>query len=139
MSQIWAMYALVMLYYCIHDEIMPLKPLQKFLCVKSVVFLTFWQSILIGGLVQSHVIGGEGSWSTSTVAKGCQDFAICVEMFAAAIGHHYYMSWHDFCDKQPVSDKHEVRNPVSSSSSAAHNNQVASSQVHPQVSTVKEV
>ncbi|KAH8871376.1 Transmembrane protein 184C [Schistosoma japonicum] len=41
-SQIWALYCLVMFYRCARQELSPMKPVAKFLCVKFVVFMSFW-------------------------------------------------------------------------------------------------
>lgn len=37
-----AMYWLVMFYIQCHDDLLPYRPMPKFICVKSIIFLTFW-------------------------------------------------------------------------------------------------
>nr|XP_013807014.1 PREDICTED: transmembrane protein 184C [Apteryx mantelli mantelli] len=96
MSQLFAMYCLVLFYKVLREELNPIQPVGKFLCVKMVVFVSFWQAVLIALLVKIGVISEKHTWewqSVEAVATGLQDFIICVEMFLAAIAHHYSFSY----------------------------------------------
>uniref|UniRef100_A0A8C6U1S5 Transmembrane protein 184C n=1 Tax=Neogobius melanostomus TaxID=47308 RepID=A0A8C6U1S5_9GOBI len=96
MSQLFAMYCLVLFYRALRDELSPIKPVGKFLCVKMVVFVSFWQAVFIALLVKAGVISEDQTWdwhSVEAVATGLQDFVICVEMFLAAIAHHFSFTY----------------------------------------------
>ncbi|XP_048453996.1 transmembrane protein 184C isoform X2 [Rhincodon typus] len=96
LSQIFAMYCLVLFYKVLRNELNPIQPVGKFLCVKLVVFVSFWQAALIAVLVKVGIISEKHTWdweSVEAVATGLQDFVICIEMFFAAIGHHYSFSY----------------------------------------------
>ncbi|PAA49046.1 hypothetical protein BOX15_Mlig005766g1 [Macrostomum lignano] len=101
MSQVWAMYCLILFYKCCRRELSPMRPVSKFLCVKFVVFLSFWQSIAIAILAASGVIGRVEAWKLEdpkSVARALQDFAICVEMFLAALAHYFSFSHKPYVD-----------------------------------------
>ncbi|GIL57644.1 hypothetical protein Vafri_12839 [Volvox africanus] len=95
-SQLWALYCLVMLYTAMHTELAPIRPLSKFVCIKAVVFVTFWQGIAIAILVYAGVIKGESWLDRGGVASGIQDFLICIEMFLAALAHAYAFPPRDY-------------------------------------------
>lgn len=102
-SQIWAMYSLILFYKATKEELQPVKPVPKFLCVKFVVFFSFWQSVVIAALVKLNAIPIDGTWefynNIEEVATGLQDFCICIEMFIAAVAHFFAFSHKPFIDR----------------------------------------
>jgi len=95
-SQIWAMYCLILFYHTLKEELAPLRPLQKLLCIKAVVFMTFWQGMLISILSFSGIITSTLSYTQDDVAHGLQNFLVCIEMLFAAIAHRLYFSAQEF-------------------------------------------
>ena len=98
-SVMYALYCLVMLYHAIQEELrhpVNWRPLGKFLCVKGVVFFTWWQGVLIFYLREHGIIGNMGSWSSAEVANGLIDYCIVVEMIGFAIAHSYTFSYKEY-------------------------------------------
>lgn len=123
-SQTWALYCLAKFYYIMREELSHYKAVGKFLCVKVVVFWTWWQSIMINFLAYHTTLisasdnntltldpthtgsrfsasvnsrGGElYSWTDGEIAKGLQDFLITIEMFLASIAFSYYFSHEEY-------------------------------------------
>lgn len=95
LSQFVAMYCLVMFYKASLAELRPMRPLPKFLCIKAVVFFSFFQGVLIALLVYLEVIKANKSNDEdgSTISSRLQNFLICIEMCMAAIAHHYSFSY----------------------------------------------
>lgn len=58
-----ALYGLLMFYKACGPLLAPFRPVQKFLAVKSVIFATYWQSVVVhfipgvGGSVGSGRVG----------------------------------------------------------------------------------
>lgn len=117
-SQCWALYCLIFFYYATKNELGPIRPVGKFLSVKALVFFTWWQSVGISilynmGFIPHYTMstttgkdgagvgdGAEGSvvddWSSEDVAKGLQDYLICIEMFIGAIVHTFVFPHTDY-------------------------------------------
>lgn len=108
-SQTWAMYCLILFYKANQDALAHIKPVRKLLCVKAIVFFSFWQSCAIAVLVHVDFISQDQQWtsySVESVATGLQEFLICVEMFFAAFAHMYAFSHHEY--KDPEKQKQSI-------------------------------
>ena len=95
-SQTWALYILILFYHATHKELISINPCGKFFSIKSVVFASWWQSLLIGLMVHQGTIGELDSHSAEMVAKGVQDLLICTEMLMAAIAFTFAFPVSDF-------------------------------------------
>lgn len=93
-----ALYGLFLFYTATRDLLYPYNPVLKFLTVKSVIFLSFWQGFLLAVLGATSAIDpiydaeGNETISRGTVAAGYQNFFICIEMFFAAIALRFAFS-----------------------------------------------
>ena len=76
-----------------------IRPVPKFLCVKGILFFSFWQSVGISVLVAAKVITKLGPYTDpENVSVGLNDTLICVEMPFFAIAHLYAFSYKDYID-----------------------------------------
>ncbi|XP_059162085.1 transmembrane protein 184B-like isoform X1 [Physella acuta] len=86
-----ALYALIMFYLATRDLLSPFDPILKFCIIKSVIFLSFWQGVVLAVLEKANVIdpifskNGSKAVNVGTVSAGWQNFFICMEMFLASV------------------------------------------------------
>ncbi|VVC40887.1 Organic solute transporter subunit alpha/Transmembrane protein 184 [Cinara cedri] len=85
-----ALYGLFLFYFATRDLLIPFEPVLKFCTIKSVIFLSFWQGVLLAVLEKAKfidpVIDSSGQpTSAGTVSAGYQNFLICIEMLFAAL------------------------------------------------------
>lgn len=110
-SVFFAFRGLLTFYHAVHDQIEWLQPLAKFMSIKGIVFLTFWQGLAISILVHwrgvdssddevdslldmgnsttTADIGGadDQQASLSERAAEIQNILICLEMLLFAVAH----------------------------------------------------
>ncbi|KAJ6816703.1 transmembrane protein 184B-like [Iris pallida] len=85
-----ALYALALFYVACRDLLRPYNPVPKFLIIKSVVFLTYWQGVLV------FLAAKTGFIENAEEAADFQNFILCVEMLAAAVGHLYAFPYKEY-------------------------------------------
>eukprot|EP00904_Undaria_pinnatifida_P013354 jgi/Undpi1/9149/HiC_scaffold_26.g11607.m1 len=85
-----ALYGLLMFYKATRPLLTPFKPVQKFFAVKSVIFATYWQSVVV------HFIPGLSSEQSLL----WNDWLLCMELVAFALILNSAFPWHDFIMEQ---------------------------------------
>ncbi|NP_001141528.2 uncharacterized protein LOC100273640 [Zea mays] len=85
-----ALFALALFYAACRDLLQPYNPVPKFIIIKSVVFLTYWQGVLVFLAAKSGFI------KNAEKAAYLQNFVLCVEMLIAAIGHRFSFSYKEY-------------------------------------------
>ncbi|CAL5326651.1 unnamed protein product [Camellia sinensis] len=89
-----ALYSLALFYVACRDLLQPFNPVPKFIIIKSVVFLTYWQTGFCGVLV--FLAAKSGFIRDTEEAAEFQNFIICVEMLIAAVGHLYTFPYKEY-------------------------------------------
>ncbi|GKY91307.1 hypothetical protein MPSEU_000103000 [Mayamaea pseudoterrestris] len=99
LSVAYAIYSLVRLYRAVKEELeYPVNwhPLGKFLCIKGVIFFTWWQGVIIFYLRAHGIIEDMGNWTSAEVAYGLIDYCIVIEMVGFAIAHSYTFTYKEY-------------------------------------------
>ncbi|KAK5885366.1 hypothetical protein CesoFtcFv8_019079 [Champsocephalus esox] len=99
-----SLYALFLFYFATRELLAPYNPVLKFFMVKSVIFLSFWQGMLLAILEKCGAIpqinSAKFSVGEGTVAAGYQNFIICIEMFFAAVALRHAFTYKVYMDKR---------------------------------------
>lgn len=94
-----SLYSLAMFWVCLHDDLVPYRPVPKFLCVKLIIFASYWQGFFLSILQWLGALSnGVAGYTPDNAAAAIQDGLICFEMPIFAIAHWYGFSWHDYAN-----------------------------------------
>lgn len=88
--------ALLYFYNGLKDLMEGKNALMKFLCVKSVIFVSFWQGLLIQILAATGLLPTFSYWTPEETPTALQDLLICMEMMLVAFAHKYCFSSDEF-------------------------------------------
>jgi len=91
MSVAVAFYGLLSFYHGTEKDLAWCDPWPKFLCIKGVVFMTFWQGLVMQGMASIGFVADRQ-------AMQIQNLLICIEMLLASLAHLYifpYYEWED--------------------------------------------
>ena len=96
----WSLYDLALFWVCMSSDLQPFRPMPKFLCIKGIIFASWWQGFFLSILVALGIIPSiGGGYTADNLAAAIQDALICFEMPFFAISHWYAFSWKDYADR----------------------------------------
>ncbi|XP_017511824.2 transmembrane protein 184A isoform X4 [Manis javanica] len=87
------------------ELLQPFEPILKFLTIKAIIFLSFWQGMLMailercGVIPEVQVIDGS-KVGAGTLAAGYQNFIVCIEMLFASIALRYAFTCQVYSEKK---------------------------------------
>lgn len=90
-----SLYCLAMFWKILWQDLKPFKPVGKFLCVKLIIFASYWQGILLAILNFVGILGNSGE-EGANIGISIQNALLCVELIAFAIGHWLSFSYKPF-------------------------------------------
>lgn len=82
-----AMYCIIQIYLPIRKELEPYKPVLKFLAIKAIVFLTFWQNSFLSVLIYFNFIKQTKYFTTADIQVGINALLITFEMMIFGFVH----------------------------------------------------
>ncbi|KAH9956149.1 organic solute transporter Ostalpha-domain-containing protein [Russula dissimulans] len=96
-----SLYCLAMFWLSISEDLKPFRPMPKFLCVKGILFFSFWQATGVSLLASVGAIKKLGPYTDKEhISLGLTDTLICLEMPFFAIAHLAAFSHRDYIDKK---------------------------------------
>ncbi|ORX48512.1 DUF300-domain-containing protein [Hesseltinella vesiculosa] len=100
-----SLWCLMVFFYATKHDLVGFRPFPKFLCVKAIIFFSWWQSVIVALLVSTGAIRDDGP---EHISVAIQDFLICMEMVPFAIAHSFAFSYEDYYDP----NVHSARMPI---------------------------
>ena len=92
----YAAYCLVQFYLAFKKQLTPYGPVPKFLCIKAILFLSFWQSVVLAALSKLNIIHEYGRYTAADVKTGINNLLLCLEMVLIAWAHRYAFPYKEF-------------------------------------------
>lgn len=94
-----SLYCLAMFWKILWTDLRPFNPIAKFLCVKLIIFASYWQGVLLAILNFAGVLPGNNSLDDNAAPNlgvSIQNALLCVELVAFAVGHWFAFSYKPF-------------------------------------------
>ncbi|ODV63178.1 Hfl1p, partial [Ascoidea rubescens DSM 1968] len=93
-----SLYNLAIFWKCLYNDLMPFNPWGKFLCVKLIIFASYWQGIILGILNYLGYLDNikndtdidlpkEPESNEYNLSTSIQNALLCAELILFAIGH----------------------------------------------------
>lgn len=98
-----SLYCLAVFWKILWTDLKPFDPIGKFLCVKLIIFASYWQGVILAILDFAGVLPGAGEASKNGAANigvFIQNALLCVELIGFAVGHWFAFSYRPFIISQ---------------------------------------
>ncbi|GAA5884830.1 hypothetical protein JCM16303_007291 [Sporobolomyces ruberrimus] len=105
-----ALYGLIVFYALVKEQLAGKKPLAKFLCIKFVVMILFYQSFVFSVLQSHGTIKATEFWTATNVADGLSALCTCCEMVIFAFWFMWAFNWSEYSQ---LRDSHGGGKPTS--------------------------
>ncbi|KAG9617176.1 DUF300-domain-containing protein, partial [Aureobasidium melanogenum] len=101
-----AMFMLIQFYLQLKADLAEHRPFLKVLCIKLVIFFSFWQSLVISFLSSSNgPLQPTKKISYPDIKVGIPSMLLCVEMAIFAVMHLFAFPWREYdLSKTPYAD-----------------------------------
>ncbi|RDW29610.1 organic solute transporter Ostalpha-domain-containing protein [Yarrowia lipolytica] len=87
-----SLYALGIFWMCLHTDLQPYNPWPKFLCIKLIIFFSYWQGVVLALAQLMGIIQLESS-------APLQDWFMCLEMTPFALLHMWAFPHDEYCQR----------------------------------------
>ncbi|GAA5981431.1 hypothetical protein JCM5350_004063 [Sporobolomyces pararoseus] len=91
-----ALYGLIVFYALVKEQLTGKKPLAKFLCIKFVVMILFYQSFVFSVLQSHGVLKATEYWTATNVADGLSALCTCCEMVIFSFWFMWAFNWSEY-------------------------------------------
>ncbi|KAI5952537.1 hypothetical protein KGF54_003404 [Candida jiufengensis] len=92
-----SLYSLAIFWKILWNDLKPFKPVGKFLCVKLIIFASYWQGVILAILNFFEILPGSNENNGGQSIGICiQNALLCVELIAFAVGHWLSFSYIPF-------------------------------------------
>lgn len=93
-----SLYCLAIFWKILWDDLKPFKPVGKFLCVKLIIFASYWQGMILAILNAFGALPGssDAEQQKESIGVCIQSALLCVELVGFAIGHWFSFSYIPF-------------------------------------------
>jgi hypothetical protein len=93
LSVLVAMYCIHQVYNQLKEDLAPNRPVLKIVCIKLIVFLTYWQTWLISLLIQYDVLKPTRFVAHMDLHVGIPCLLTCTETLVFAVLHYWAFPW----------------------------------------------
>lgn len=94
-----SLYELAVFWKCLYDDLLPFHPWSKFLCVKMIIFVSYWQGLIIQLLGYYRLLGHSDEYKQHELGYIYRNALLCIEMIGFAYFHQCAFPWEPYSIK----------------------------------------